>query len=85
MMLLESGIIKKEFIQSGAVRSTLDNAMFMWYDENDVLIGHLVSHVDDFNYTGTDKWQRGDMDAIKGKSNISAESEIQKVISYTLV
>ena len=67
--------IYEEFIQSGAVRSTLDNAMFMWYDENDVLIGHLVSHVDDFNYTGTDEWQRVVMNAIKGKFNISAESE----------
>jgi len=66
--------IYDEFVKSGAVRSTLDNAMFMWYD-NDELIGHLVSHVDDFNYTGTDKWQRDVIDVIKGNFNISAEAE----------
>ena len=35
-----------EFVKLGAVRSTLENAMFMWYDGNDI-IGHLCSHVDE--------------------------------------
>jgi hypothetical protein len=48
--------------------------MFMWY-KNEEIVGHLVSHVDDFNYTGTDEWQRDVMDVVKGKFNISAESE----------
>ena len=61
-------------MKSGAVRSTLDNAMFMWY-ENDDIIGHLVSHVDDLNYTGTDKWQQDVLNVIKGKFKISAEAE----------
>ena len=66
--------VYEEFMKSGAVRSTLDNAMFMWY-ENDDIIGHLVSHVDDLNYTGTDKWQQDVLNVIKGKFKISAEAE----------
>ena len=63
-----------EFIESGAVRSTLDNAMFMWY-KNDEIVGHLVSHVDDFNYAGTDEWLKEVMHKVKNKFNISSESD----------
>ena len=49
--------VTKEFMLLGAVRSKLDNAMFMWYDENWEIVGHLVSHVDDFVYGGTEKYQ----------------------------
>ena len=63
-----------EFIALGAVRSTLDNAMFMWY-KGDEIIGHLCTHVDDFNYAGTDDWQVQVIEAIKTKFKFRCENE----------
>ena len=38
--------------------------MFMWYEGNS-LIGHLVSHVDDFVYAGLDSWIESTINKIK--------------------
>ena len=62
-----------ELMELGAVRSKLDNAMFMWYSETSEIVGHLVSHVDDFVYTGTAMWLRDVIDMIKKRFNISSE------------
>ena len=64
--------VYEEFIKLGAVRSKLDNAMFMWY-EGDEIIGHLCTHVDDFNFAGTKEWEEQVMGAIKSKFKISTE------------
>ena len=42
-----------DLMELGAVRSKLDNAMFMWYSETSEIVGNVVSHVDIFIYTGT--------------------------------
>ena len=66
--------VTEELMSLGAVRSILDNAMYMWY-EGSQLVGHLVSHGDDFVYGGTDQWQEKVIGTIKRKFKISAESE----------
>ena len=65
--------VTEELILLGAVRSKLDNAMFMWYNDKNEVIGHLVSHVDDFVYGGTEKWQEDVIENLKRKFSISAE------------
>ena len=67
--------VVEEFIKSGAVKSVLDTAMFMWYNKDDELVGHLVTHVDDFIYVGDTQWNKNVMDKIKDKFNISSEFE----------
>ena len=42
--------IRAEFKRLGGVVRTYDNALFLWNDENGMLIGILVSHVDDFAF-----------------------------------
>ena len=42
-----------EFKRLGGVVSTYDNALFLWHDENGMLIGVLVSHADDFAFAGS--------------------------------
>ena len=37
----------------GSVVSTYGNALFLWNDDNRMLIGMLVSHVDDFAFAGS--------------------------------
>ena len=45
--------IRAEFKRLGGVVSTYDNALFLWHDDNGMLIGILVSHVDDFAFAGS--------------------------------
>ena len=47
--------LKTVLLELGGVRSLIDHAMFMWY-EDDALIGHLVAHVDDLTYGGSNRW-----------------------------
>ena len=48
------GRIRAEFKRLlGGVVSTYDKAMLLWHDDNGMLIGFLVSHVDDFAFAGS--------------------------------
>jgi hypothetical protein len=47
----------------------------MWYDEGNKLIGHLVTHVDDFVFGGTENWQKQVIDKLKRTFKISIESQ----------
>ena len=42
-----------EFKRLGGVVSSYDNALFFWHDDNEMLIGILVSDVDDFAFAGS--------------------------------
>ena len=61
-------------VSIGGVKSAIDDAMFMWFEKSK-LIGHLACHVDDVNYTGTNKWNKTVIKAVKEKFNISSEAE----------
>ena len=41
---------RAEFKRLGVVVSTYDNALFLWHDDNGMLTGIPVSHVDDFAF-----------------------------------
>ena len=58
----------EEMMKLGAVRCSLDNAMFTWY-ENGELIGLAVTHVDDFIYCGTTNLNDNVISTIKRKFN----------------
>ena len=64
--------VKAEMIQSGAEVSKYDNSLFMWHNENDDLIGVLVTHVDDFTFAGTSAWETNVIGNLKNKFKISA-------------
>ena len=66
--------VVEELIKLKGVRSLIDPAMFMWYNDADELIGHLSCHVDDFEFTGTTQWQHDVIDKIKEIFNISEEN-----------
>ena len=37
--------------------NTYDNALFLWHDDGGMFIGILVSHVDDFAFSGSQNFQ----------------------------
>ena len=45
--------IRAEFKRLVGVVSTYDNALFLWQDDNGMLIRILVSHIDDFAFAGS--------------------------------
>ena len=55
--------------------SIYDDAMFMWHDANDELVGMLVSHVDDFVYCGTIDWHKAVIDEIMKEFKISSQAQ----------
>ena len=48
--------VKSELLHSGGTKSRFDEALFMWYDQHRGLEGVMVTHVDDFVFTGTVDW-----------------------------
>ena len=50
--------VLKILISLGAVVSSFDNCLFLWFDENGKLYGMLISHVDDFAFSGTEEFHR---------------------------
>ena len=65
--------VENELQRLGGKRSLFDEAMFLWFDENSSLEGVLVSHVDDFLYSGTGGWQQRVMDSLMKEFKISAQ------------
>ena len=45
--------VREVLVGLGAIVSSFDNALFLWYDSSGNLMGLLASHVDDFIYSGT--------------------------------
>jgi hypothetical protein len=66
--------VTEELLSTKAVRSTIDQAMYMWFDNNK-LIGHLVSHVDDFVFGGEDRWLEDIFGALKSKSSTLVQKQ----------
>ena len=46
--------VHEVLIALGAIVSSFDNALFIWYDCDGNLMGVLATHVDDFIYAGTE-------------------------------
>ena len=44
--------VKKELLGLGGTQMSTDQAVFLWFDSNNVLIGIMVIHVDDFIFGG---------------------------------
>ena len=63
--------VKSEMISLGAVVSKYDHSLFMWHN-NGLLIGILVTHVDDFTFAGTAEWEKKVIGNLRQKFKISA-------------
>ena len=66
--------IHKELLKTGGIRSKIDSAMYMWY-ENNKLIGHLVCHVDDLIFAGVKRWFENVIGRLRKMFNIGSESK----------
>ena len=67
--------VKEELINKGGVKSRYDDAIFLWHN-NQLLQGILLSHVDNFFWSGTEWFQKNIIDHMRKKLAISKE-EIQ--------
>ena len=66
--------VTEELLKTGAVRSKIDGAMFMWY-KGGKLIGHMVCHVDDLIFAGTKQWFEDVIGKLKRVFHIGSESQ----------
>lgn len=57
-------------LELGATKSSYDNALFLWHNDEGDLIGILTSHVDDFAFCGNVDFQTGVIEKIKEKFKI---------------
>ena len=67
--------VTEELRSTKAVRSNIDHAVFTKYDNNK-LIGHLVSHVDDFVFGGQYRLSEDVFGKLKNRFNIRSEASI---------
>jgi hypothetical protein len=56
-----------------AQQSTLDQALFFWYNPNGTCIGLMAIHVDDIIYGGDDSFQKHTIQPLRGKLEIGTE------------
>ena len=64
--------VRKELLSSHCIQSTIDKAIFRWYD-NSKLAGLFVLHVDDFLYAGTKSFITNVIDKICLKFQIGSQ------------
>ena len=62
--------VREVLLKLGGVVSAYDNALYLWFD-NGNLIGVLVSHVDDFAFCGSEKFQESVIKELKIAFQIS--------------
>ena len=67
--------LKKELLKLDGRMSLLDNALFIWHDENRNLIGILGLHVDDFFYGGEPSWHGKVINSVLRIFKISSQEE----------
>ena len=63
--------VKEVLLKLGGVVSTYDNALYLWFDKCDNLMGVLVSHVDDFAFCGNEDFHNNVIKKLKNTFNIS--------------
>ena len=57
--------VREVLLKLGGKVSMYDNALFLWHNENNKMIGILACHVDDFSFAGTDRFQSEVIDEVK--------------------
>ena len=66
--------VRSELIQLGGRASIYDEAMFLWHNDDGVIIGLIVIHVDDFIYAGTAQWNNDVIGSVEKRFKISAQA-----------
>ena len=64
----------EEMKKMGATVSIYDKSVFMWHEDSK-LVGLIITHVDDFEYCGTLKWQRKVIDSLAKTFKISKKEK----------
>ena len=60
--------IHAEFKRLGGAVSTYDNALFLWHDDNGMVIGILASHVDNFAFGGSQNFHTAVQEDFQNKA-----------------
>ena len=63
--------VREVLLKLGGVVSTYDNALYLWFDKCNNLMGVLVSHVDDFAFCGSEDFHNNVIKKLKNTFNIS--------------
>ena len=67
--------VAKEMIRLGGKKSLFDKCLFLWHsNEGNKLIGILVAHVDDFQYCGSESFQKV-IDNLKTTFKVSTQEQ----------
>lgn len=66
--------VHQELLGLGGKTSLYDEAMFLWHNEECVIWGLIVIHVDDFIYAGTAQWNKEVIGHVMRKFKISAHA-----------
>ena len=64
----------EEMTKMGATVSIYDKSVFMWHEDSK-LVGLIITHVDDFEYCGTLKWQKQVIDNLAKIFKISKKEQ----------
>lgn len=67
--------VEHDLLELNCTQSVLDPAFFSFYSHDKILIGMLVSHVDDFLYSGTKKFHETVIQTVKEKYSISSQND----------
>ena len=57
--------VREVLLKLGGKVSMYDNALFLWHNKDNELIGILAVHVDDFSFAGTDRFQSDVINEVK--------------------
>ena len=67
--------VKEELLQLGARMCTLDNSLFTWYHDG-LLEGAICIYVDDFLWTGTERFEEAVISALRAKLLIGSSGSV---------
>ena len=65
--------LRNELIKLDGKTSLFDEAMYLWYTNDCVIEGVIVTHVDDFVYGGSEDWHTRVVDEVTRRFKISAQ------------
>ena len=66
--------VTEEMTKLGGTRSLYDKCMFLWH-KNSTLVGMIITHVDDFEYCGTEEWKADIIKKLKTVFKVSRDEK----------
>ena len=66
--------VTEEMTRLGGTRSLYDKCMFLWH-KGSTLVGMIITHVDDFEYCGTEEWKADVIQKLKTVFKVSRDEK----------